>query len=163
MAVQSAPYLCGGTRVGGGYLVYPNPLACAGSVHSCWSGNRSILVHSLHCIVVSPRKRHPLAQISRSRKAASLGPGWNTLVRICLLGPIRCLLFGRLASVLPIKSLALSLLAHGLHVRPLMTPNNRHAANPQLQLGRTRLRPNHSLNRTHCGVRLKARHFILGF
>jgi len=23
--------------------------------------------------------------------------------------------------------------------------------------------PNHSLNRTHCGVRLKARHFILGF
>ncbi len=25
------------------------------------------------------------------------------------------------------------------------------------------LRPNHSLNRTHCGMRLKARHFILGF
>jgi hypothetical protein len=24
------------------------------------------------------------------------------------------------------------------------------------------LRPNHSLNRTHCGMRLKARHFILG-
>jgi hypothetical protein len=23
--------------------------------------------------------------------------------------------------------------------------------------------PNHSLNRTHCGVRPKARHFILGF
>jgi hypothetical protein len=23
-------------------------------------------------------------------------------------------------------------------------------------------RPNHSLNRTHCGMRLKARHFILG-
>ena len=22
--------------------------------------------------------------------------------------------------------------------------------------------PNHSLNRTHCGMRLKARHFILG-
>jgi hypothetical protein len=24
------------------------------------------------------------------------------------------------------------------------------------------LRPIHSLNRTHCGMRLKARHFILG-
>ena len=24
------------------------------------------------------------------------------------------------------------------------------------------LRPNHSLNRTHCGMRPKARHFILG-
>ena len=27
----------------------------------------------------------------------------------------------------------------------------------------TALMPNHSLNRTHCGVRPKARHFILGF
>jgi hypothetical protein len=26
----------------------------------------------------------------------------------------------------------------------------------------TKLRPNHSLNRTHCGMRLKALHFILG-
>ena len=25
-----------------------------------------------------------------------------------------------------------------------------------------RARPNHSLNRTHCGMRLKPRHFILG-
>ena len=25
-----------------------------------------------------------------------------------------------------------------------------------------RVTPNHSLNRTHCGMRLKARHFILG-
>jgi hypothetical protein len=24
------------------------------------------------------------------------------------------------------------------------------------------LRPNHSLNRTHCGMQLKARHLILG-
>jgi hypothetical protein len=27
---------------------------------------------------------------------------------------------------------------------------------------RKNLRPNHSLNRIHCGMQLKARHFILG-
>ncbi len=31
-----------------------------------------------------------------------------------------------------------------------------------LSLQRCSVRPNHSLNRTHCGMRLKARHFILG-
>ena len=32
-----------------------------------------------------------------------------------------------------------------------------------LALGpRSKLTPNHSLNRTHCGMRPKARHFILG-
>jgi hypothetical protein len=36
--------------------------------------------------------------------------------------------------------------------------NTKHAHHPTREM-----RPNHSLNRTHCGVRQKARHFILGF